>query len=442
MAALFTIILLTCRARNLLSGSDSLDGDRRRDGSSSVDKTSGIRWWWTRPGRQPQNRYAKRGPFYHPRPYQNHHYQHPSPGSSLTGVRFPISSPAMSAYQQHAHTQASTRGHPGSSHRRPSLGSSTFAIPAGIDDGATPLLIGPMTEGMKRGSQSSAAPTLTDYIDRDDSSLAANSRIVLCPTAGGDAIPVMMMMSPQLHYPGNGSAVGSRTGPLPQRNSPASSVILYGPGRLSGAGTPTNHGSSSYIGYSVDPPGTGCLPQRHMYGGSHMAFYPPGYPVYHHQQQQQQPQQPHPQFMQLMNMRPGSVAGSDKLSLGSGSDRFSAHSSNQFLVQPAVAPQPPSTFYPTQNSYQQQQQHSHRYHEMPAHNHSSSQTDLKDGGQQFDETFGPGNTDTLRPSEFSHPQGEEIDPGTPRPVECSRPRPLPVMLQHMQSSAPNSPGEW
>ncbi|THD27797.1 Protocadherin Fat 1 [Fasciola hepatica] len=325
LAALTTIVLLACRARGFLGCSVGPNGREV--------KANGSYWW---PGSKQQSPHP--GSLSHPHKQaapspdpQFYRYNH-SAGSSLAGVPFLTPHPGHSAHPSRVGTQSSVRGFATTygpvTHRRPSLASSTFIIPTGTDDSSTALLAG-QHEGVKRDSRGSTAPTMTDYIDREDLSGAGQSHLVLYPTSTGEHVPVVMMMSPAMSYTVPANTVGSRTAIMP-RYSPASSMVFYGPATLSGTGTPTNQGSSSYIGYNLDAPSSACIPSRQMHPASPVAFYPAtphGTYLSSHPTSQTQ-------FVQFVGMRPNSVIGSDRLSLGSGSDRISAHSS-QVLVPPS-----------------------------------------------------------------------------------------------------------
>ncbi|XP_018651928.1 putative cadherin [Schistosoma mansoni] len=313
LAALTTIVLLACRARGMIGG--TLDGSRR-----SVKSVSS---YWPNGGNQqtkPTSRLSDS---------RLNHLNH-SAGGSLSGIPFVAASPAHLNHASHIGTHP--RYHMiSTSHRRPSLASSTFGYPVAMDESATALLnsnSGQMpfsSESVKLGGNCNAGATLADYADRDDSVSACNSGLVLYPTGVKDQMPVMMMLSP---LPGAHGSVGpGNRASVIARYSPASSVVFYGPGVPSGSATPTNQIHSPQPGFCVDSSGSGYIPQHQCFTGSQVAVYPSGHPAFLPHPQS------HQQLIQMVNMRPNSVVGSDRLSLGSGSDRFSAHSS-QVLLQP------------------------------------------------------------------------------------------------------------
>ncbi|KAH8870918.1 Sushi, nidogen and EGF-like domain-containing protein 1 [Schistosoma japonicum] len=312
LAALTTIVLLACRARGMIGG--TFDGNHR--------SVKPINSYWPN-----QNQQAK--PTSHMSDPRLNRLNH-STGGSLSGVPFVAASPSHLSHASHIGTHP--RYHVVSAgHRRPSLASSTFGFPVAMDESATALLnsnSGQMpfsSESVKLGGNCNAGATLTDYTDREDSVSACNSGLVLYPTGVGDQVPVMMMLSP---LPGAHGPVGpGNRASVIARYSPASSVIFYGPGAPSGSATPTNQIHSPQPGFCVDSSGSGYVSQRQCFTGSQVALYPAGHPAFLPHPQS------HQQLIQMVNMRPSSVVGSDRLSLGSGSDRFSAHSS-QVLVQP------------------------------------------------------------------------------------------------------------
>ncbi|CAL8080614.1 unnamed protein product [Calicophoron daubneyi] len=430
LAALTTIILLACRARGLMGGSTA---EENRTG-----KSPGPYWWsGTKLGSQQHKSTGNSSDT------QFYRYNH-SAGSSMTQIPFLAPSPAHPGHPGPTGAHSSLHGYPHFhvAHRRPSLASSTFVVPAVGDDSGAALLPG-HAESVKRGSSSSAAPTITDFVERDDSSIPGNSRLVLYPTSGGDAVPVVMMMSPSLPYANPPSAITSRSNAIP-RYSPASSVVFYAPSALSGSGTPTNQGSSSYIGYSIDPPGSACIPQRQMHGSSHVTFYPAGqHPAYISQPNSQQ------QLVQLIGMRPSSAVGSDRLSLGSGSDRFSAHSSQ------ALAP--PNAPGSAQLLHHHTGPQGHPYYQVvqqntdpnsrtftPQHLPASYPTSCGDTIDYLSErTPGEGtrlprlvSADHTRPKDCENlpSSASQSKAGIQNQADCLKPRPLPANLQHFGAS--------
>ncbi|KAA3679838.1 protocadherin Fat 1/2/3 [Paragonimus westermani] len=432
LAALTTIVILACRARGFIGAALEVDGTSKSVGS----------YVWPPGGKsQQQQRHshqqASQKPSTHSLDQQFYRYNH-SGGSSLAGVPFLPSGSGLPMHSNQLGMHSSCHGFPTvrMANRRPSLASSTFAMPLHANDDSGAALLAGQTESVQHASSSSAAPTITDYMDQEDCSATGASRLLLYPTGGGDPVPVMMMMSPAMPYAGS---VGNRTSLLP-RHSPATSAIYYGSANLSGTGTPTNHGSSSYIGYNIDPPGSVCIPPRHLHSASHrVAFYPAGAPHAYLAQHQTQRQLP-----QLVTVRPGSAVGSDRLSLGSGSDRFSAHSS-QLLVpsNPSSGPHLTGPYgshayphYQVVPTSAQQPSRPHTSQDLNPYgsDHPGSPSD------ETTRTLRPDNTDTLRPSLYFNGGTEEHE-GSERPVGIThthadyyKPRPLPAKLQHIPQS--------
>ncbi|CAH8521239.1 unnamed protein product [Schistosoma turkestanicum] len=437
LVALTTIVLLACRARGIIGG--TLDGNRR-----SVKSVSS---YWSNGGNQqvkPASRLSD------PRLNRLNH----SAGGSLSGIPFVAASPAHLNHASHIGTHP--RYHVISTgHRRPSLASSTFGYPVAMDDSATALLnsnSGQMPfspESVKLGGNCNAGATLADYTDRDDSVSACNSGLVLYPTNVGDQMPVMMMLSP---LPGAHGSVGpGNRASVIARYSPASSVIFYGPGAPSGSATPTNQIHSPQPGFCVDSSGSGYVSQRQCFTGSQMALYPTGHPSFLPHPQS------HQQLIQMVNMRPNSVVGSDRLSLGSGSDRFSAHSS-QVLVQPngtGSIPYPncpqsqaltPQLYYHRPSTPQNQTWAPHlpnMGHTQPGVliiNQNQDDSNLEDACM----TLKPHNTDTikaddvnkLQPSVKSQPTGnnQTSEPNTNNNRKELNQRPVPASIQHTTSA--------
>ncbi|CAI2730250.1 unnamed protein product [Schistosoma spindalis] len=437
LAALTTIVLLACRARGMIGG--TLDGNRR-----SVKSVSS---YWPNGGNQrtkPTSRLSDS---------RLNHLNH-SAGGSLSGIPFVAASPAHLNHATHIGTHP--RYHMiSTSHRRPSLASSTFGYPVAMDESATALLnsnSGQMpfsSESVKLGGNCNAGATLADYTDRDDSVSACNSGLVLYPAGVKDQMPVMMMLSP---LPGAHGSVGpGNRASVIARYSPASSVIFYGPGVPSGSATPTNQIHSPQPGFCVDSSGSGYVPQRQCFTGSQVAVYPSGHPAFLPHPQS------HQQLIQMVNMRPNSVVGSDRLSLGSGSDRFSAHSS-QVLVQPnSTGPMPypncpqsqaltPQLYYHQPSTPQNQTWTPHLSntgHNQPGlliinQNHDDS--NLEDACM----TLKPQNTDTVKAVDANKLQSSmkshsTCDNQTPEPTSNNirkelNQRPVPASLQHTTSA--------
>ncbi|KAF8568835.1 hypothetical protein P879_01813 [Paragonimus westermani] len=432
LAALTTIVILACRARGFIGAALEVDGTSKSVGS----------YVWPPGGKsQQQQRHshqqASQKPSTHSLDQQFYRYNH-SGGSSLAGVPFLSSSSGLPMHSNQLGMHSSCHGFPTvrMANRRPSLASSTFAMPLHANDDSGAALLTGQTESVQHASSSSAAPTMTDYMDQEDCSATGASRLLLYPTGGGDPVPVMMMMSPAMPYAGS---VGNRTSLLP-RHSPATSAIYYGSGNFSGTGTPTNHGSSSYIGYNIDPPGSVCIPPRHLHSASHrVAFYPAGAPHAYLAQHQTQRQLP-----QLVTVRPGSAVGSDRLSLGSGSDRFSAHSS-QLLV-PSNPSNGPHLTGPYGSHAYPHYQVVPTSAQQPSRPHTSQDLNPYGSGHpgspsdETTRTLRPDNTDTLRPSLYFNGGTEEHE-GSERPVGIThthpdyyKPRPLPAKLQHIPQS--------
>ncbi|CAH8598664.1 unnamed protein product [Schistosoma rodhaini] len=437
LAALTTIVLLACRARGMIGG--TLDGNRR-----SVKSVSS---YWPNGGNQqtkPTSRLSDS---------RLNHLNH-SAGGSLSGIPFVAASPAHLNHASHIGTHP--RYHMiSTSHRRPSLASSTFGYPVAMDESATALLnsnSGQMpfsSESVKLGGNCNAGATLADYADRDDSVSACNSGLVLYPTGVKDQMPVMMMLSP---LPGAHGSVGpGNRASVIARYSPASSVVFYGPGVPSGSATPTNQMHSPQPGFCVDSSGSGYIPQRQCFTGSQVAVYPSGHPAFLPHPQS------HQQLIQMVNMRPNSVVGSDRLSLGSGSDRFSAHSS-QVLVQPnGTGPMP----YP--NCPQSQALTPQLYYHQPStpqnqtwtphlSNTGYNQPGLLIINQDHDDsnledacmTLKPQNTDTVKAVDVNKFQSSmksqsTCDNQTPEPTSNNNrkelnQRPVPASIQHTTSA--------
>ncbi|KAF5401714.1 hypothetical protein PHET_04950, partial [Paragonimus heterotremus] len=438
LAALTTIVILACRARGFIGTALEVDGTSKS-------------YVWPPGGKSQQHQrhshqQTSQKPSTHSLDQQFYRYNH-SGGSSLAGVPFLPPGSGLPMHSNQLGMHSSCHGFPTvrMANRRPSLASSTFAMPLHINDDSGAALLAGQAESVQHASGSSAAPTMTDYMDQEDSSTTGASRLLLYPPGGGDPVPVMMMMSPAMPYAGS---VGNRTSLLP-RHSPATSAIYYGSANLSGTGTPTNHGSASYIGYNIDPPGSVCIPQRHLHSASHrVAFYPAGAPHTYLGQHQTQRQLP-----QLVTVRPGSALGSDRLSLGSGSDRFSAHSS-QLLV-PSNAPNGPHLTGPYGNHAYAHYQVIPTSVQQPSRPHTSQ--DLNPYGSDHpgspsDETtrtLRPDNTDTLRPNVYFNGETDELE-CSERPVgiththaEYYKPRPLPAKLQHIPQSVtqPTNPSK-
>ncbi|CAH8550608.1 unnamed protein product [Schistosoma mattheei] len=381
------------------------------------------------------------------------HLSH-SAGGSLSGIPFVAASPAHLNHASHIGTHP--RYHMiSTSHRRPSLASTTFGYPVAMDESATALLnsnSGQMpfsSESVKLGGNCNAGATLADFGDRDDSVSACNSGLVLYPTGVKDQIPVMMMLSP---LPGAHGSVGpGNRASVIARYSPASSVIFYGPGVPSGSATPTNQIHSPQPGFCVDSSGSGYISQRQCFTGSQVAVYPSGHPAFLPHPQS------HQQLIQMVNMRPNSVVGSDRLSLGSGSDRFSAHSS-QVLVQPnCTGPMPypncpqsqaltPQLYYHQPSTPQNQTWTPHLSntgHNQPGlliinQNHDDS--NLEDACM----TLKPQSTDTVKAVDVNKVQSpmksqSTCDNQTPEPTSNNNrkelnQRPVPASIQHTTSA--------
>uniref|UniRef100_A0A5K4FEY1 Cadherin n=1 Tax=Schistosoma mansoni TaxID=6183 RepID=A0A5K4FEY1_SCHMA len=437
LAALTTIVLLACRARGMIGG--TLDGSRR-----SVKSVSS---YWPNGGNQqtkPTSRLSDS---------RLNHLNH-SAGGSLSGIPFVAASPAHLNHASHIGTHP--RYHMiSTSHRRPSLASSTFGYPVAMDESATALLnsnSGQMpfsSESVKLGGNCNAGATLADYADRDDSVSACNSGLVLYPTGVKDQMPVMMMLSP---LPGAHGSVGpGNRASVIARYSPASSVVFYGPGVPSGSATPTNQIHSPQPGFCVDSSGSGYIPQHQCFTGSQVAVYPSGHPAFLPHPQS------HQQLIQMVNMRPNSVVGSDRLSLGSGSDRFSAHSS-QVLLQPnGTGPMPypncpqsqaltPQLYYHQPSTPQNQTWTPHLSntgHNQPGlliinQNHDDS--NLEDACM----TLKPQNTDTVKAVDVNKFQSSmkrqsTCDNQTPELTSNNNrkelnQRPVPASIQHTTSA--------
>ncbi|CAH8556143.1 unnamed protein product [Heterobilharzia americana] len=442
LAALATIVLLACRARGMIGG--TLAGSRR-----SI-KSPGSYW----PNGNQQTKPACRSS--DPRLNRLSY----SAGGSLSGVPFIAASPAHPGHVGHIGTHPRYHIVP-TAHRRPSLASSTFGFPVAMDESATALLnsnSGQMpfsSEGVKLGGNCNAAAALTDYADRDDSVTTCNPGLLLYPTAMGDQMPVMMMLSP---LPGTHGSVGpGNRASVIARYSPASSVIFYGPGAPSGSATPTNQVQSPQPGFNVDPSGSGYVSQRQCYAGSQVALYPTGHPTFLPHPQS------HQQLIQMINMRPNSVVGSDRLSLGSGSDRFSAHSS-QVLAQPNSTC---AMSYPccsqsqalTPQLYYHQSSASHHQPWTPhlaSNGHTQpnllimNQTREDSRSEEAFMTLRPQNTDNVKADDVSKSQSPvksqpncetsaselntTITSTSDNNGEVIKPRPVPASLQHTTSA--------
>ncbi|CAH8853625.1 unnamed protein product [Trichobilharzia szidati] len=455
LTALATIVLLACRARGMFGG--TLDGSRR-----SV-KSPGSYW---PNGNHQQTKPTSRSS--DPRLNRLNY----SAGGSLSGVPFIAGASPAHPGGHASHIGTHPRYMLSTGHRRPSLASSAFGFPVAMDDSATALLnsnSGHMpfsSESVKLGGNCNTGATLGDYSEHDDSVATCNSGVLLYPTAVGDhQMPVMMMLSP---LPGTHGSVGpgSRASVI-ARYSPASSVIFYGPGVPSGSVTPTNQIHSPQPGFTVDPSGSGYIPQRQCFTGSQVALYPTGHPAFlpHPQSQQHQHHHQQQQLIQMVNMRPNSVVGSDRLSLGSGSDRFSAHSS-QVLVQPnstCAIPYPccPQSQAVTPQLYYHQ---SSAAAAAAAQHHRSWTPNMSSNGhiqpnylimnQAHDDanleeacmTLRPQNTDPTKTNDTNKSQSNCDDTpvvSSDQPVtthnsnnnsETVKPRPVPVNLQHTTSA--------
>ncbi|CAH8544066.1 unnamed protein product, partial [Dicrocoelium dendriticum] len=404
LAALTIIVILACRARGF-TGSSLEHDDRGNKLATSYLWSSGSKQCL---------QHKSTG---HYSVSRLHPYGHSDSGNFL-GVPFRSASPGRILHSHRMGTNASSHGFSscGVARRRPSLVSSTFTFPVNGNGSTTALLSCPVNNNMKHDSESSADPTLTDYMDRDDCSTTDASRLLLYPSSGGDPVPVVMMMSP---------SAGNRTNLL-SRYSPSSSVVYYGPAPFLGNDAPPNHGSSSYIGYNLEPPGSACVPSRQRHSALPVAFYPSG------------PLHPvvglNPAQSQLYGLRPGSVVGSDKLSLGSGSDRFSAHSS-QVLMQPANGVPVPFSYQLGHPQLQQQVS----YPGYPVNTYDSfsleqfekpSERAATEAATQTlrasDPYFGTANShlENFTTSALSH----SITPGC---TQYSKPRPLPANLHHL-----------
>lgn len=317
LVALLAVILLVCRARGVFSG--PMDENRQSlkaenmywtSGSQIPHRLSSTHSSQTRLGR--------------------HVY---SAGGSLSSV--PILAQNV-GHHNHFGTHSSYRILPKSAatRRRVSLNSSAFGYPISVDDCSNPLLTSGIG-GNVMNFPSKCGSNISDYGEPDDSLIGANSRLVLCqpaiPQGSVDQVPVMMMLSPL--PPG----LSNRENLL-ARCSPSSSVLFYGPNLPpSEPGTPKNHSnhSSQLMNMDGEPfvPSSFCLssPQPHnsqFILGSQMALLGPGHPQIYLQSNSNSKQ-----FIQMVPMRPNSMIGSDRLSLGSGSDRFSNHGS-QIMIQP------------------------------------------------------------------------------------------------------------
>ncbi|VDQ01511.1 unnamed protein product [Trichobilharzia regenti] len=461
LTALATIVLLACRARGMFGG--TLDGSRR-----SV-KSAGSYW--------PNGNHQQTKPIGRSSDPRLNRLNY-SAGGSLSGVPFIAGASPAHPGGHASHIGTHPRYMLSAGHRRPSLASSAFGFPVAMDDSATALLnsnSGHMpfsSESVKLGGNCNAAATLGDYSEHDDSVATCNSGVLLYPTAVGDhQMPVMMMLSP---LPGTHGSVGpgSRASVI-ARYSPASSVIFYGPGVPSGSVTPTNQIHSPQPGFGVDPSGSGYIPQRQCFTGSQVALYPTGHPAFLPHPQSQQHHQQQQQLIQMVNMRPNSVVGSDRLSLGSGSDRFSAHSS-QVLVQPnstCAIPYPccpqsqavtPQLYYHQSSAAAAAAAQHHRSWTPNMSSNGHAQPNFLIMNQNHDEanleeacmTLRPQNTDSTKTNDANKSQANCDD--TPaaassddQPVtthnsnnnnnnnnnsETVKPRPVPVNLQHTTSA--------
>ncbi|TGZ60509.1 hypothetical protein CRM22_008469 [Opisthorchis felineus] len=435
LAALTTIVLLACRARGFFGSIIVAD--------ARTSKTSGSYLWSPRDKRV-QSSHKPPAPSPDPQ-----HYRYPnSDASSLAGVPFLAPSPRHPVHSSHFGTHSSCHGFPSAriAHRRPSLASSTFAIPCNIDDSTMALLSG-HADVSKRGSGSSAAATVTDYVDREDSSAAGTSRLLLYPTSGGEPVPVVMMMSPTMPYAGSVCSVSNRASAIPH-HSPASSMLFYGHAGLSGAGTPTNQGSSSYIGYNVEPPGSACVVPRQFHPASQMAFYQTST----HATCLPQPQSHH-QHPSVIGLRPNSVAGSDRLSLGSGSDRFSAHGSQILIQSTSNGPSQLGHYHPSQAFAHHplltpQVLHPSRI-QLAQH---ASTSELCHPGDptaapmavEATGTLRPENSNTLKPkipdggNQYAVDRADPFESSPTRRIhEYQKPRPLPANLHHSSGQVSN-----